>query len=120
MSVATIQNVTIVSTWTVKATADTDAGKPITPAGGIAGADAHILGIASQTVLNGEDLSVITQGQAEVIAGGLITAGDYVKVGTGGKFLSADAAAFAAGKVVGKAITGASADGDKFTFMIIC
>lgn len=119
--VKTLQNViqgTVISTIAAEGI---NAGVPVkgtTTAATNAAADDHILGIAMQTVETDDDLSVLASGQCDVVAGGIITAGDYVKVGTTGKFLSADATAFAAGKVVGKAISSAAADGDSVTILV--
>lgn len=118
MSVLVLQNVVPVMKLSVILAATTDAGKPLDGAGNIVAADGHIAGIAMDNGIAGDDVAILAQGQCDVIAGGAITAMDYVKVGTGGKFLSADAAALAAGKVIGKALTGASGDGVTFTLLV--
>jgi hypothetical protein len=102
----------------VKATAALKAGDPVSAAGAVAVADAHILGVAIQTVANAEDVGVMAIGQIEMVAGGAITALDYVKVGSTGKVLTADAAALAAGKVIGKAVSATTADGQKVTVLV--
>lgn len=100
-------------------TATITAGQPVSPAGAVAAADTHIIGIAIEdTGIAATDDKLSTalwSGEADVVANGAITAGDYIKVGASGKFLSADATALAAGKVVGKAKTAASGDGKTFT-----
>lgn len=115
----TLQKVIKGRVLSVVAAEDITAGKPVTAGGNIAAADAHMLGIAMNEVLTGQDLGVLADGQCEVIAGGAIAALSYVKVGAGGKFLAADAAALAAGKVVGKAVTAAAANNDPVTILIL-
>lgn len=113
-----------VHTTSFTATGALTAGDPVNAAGAQAAADAHIIGIATESIATGDlstgsaDTSAMTLGECQVTANGVITAGDYIKVGSTGKFLSADAAALAAGKVVGKAKTGASGDGVKFIAFI--
>lgn len=97
------------------------AGQPVGFDGNVAGANAHIMGIAIEDtgVAATDDLkSTAITGEIDVVANGAISAGDFIKVGASGKFLSADATAFAAGYVVGYAKTAASGDGKTFTAFI--
>lgn len=103
---------------TFVATGTITPGQPVGLDGAVASADAHILGICKFDVDATDYGSVICIGKANVVAGGAITAGDYVKVGTAGKYLSADATALAAGKVVGKALTTVTDDGDTVEIIV--
>ncbi len=111
-------------TTSFTATGAFSAGQPVSHAGALASANGHILGIALEDIATGDlstgnaDTSAMSIGECQVTAGGAITAGDYIKVGSSGKFLTADATAFAAGYVVGVAKTTASGDGVKFIAQI--
>jgi hypothetical protein len=101
----TLQNVLVGFRTSAKANTTIAAGQPVDAAGNIVAADGHMLGVALNDAVLNDDIGLLSLGQCDVIAGGVITALDYVKVGTGGKFLSASAADLAAGKAVGKAAT---------------
>jgi hypothetical protein len=109
---------------TITATAIITAGQPYAFDGTVAAADAHILGIATEDIAstdlgtNSAITSAIVAGEVTVTANGAIAAGDYVKVGAAGKFLTASAADLAAGKVVGTAKTASTGDGVDFVLMV--
>ena len=73
-----------------------------------------VIGVALINAKAGEKVTVVTEGVVEVVAAGTINAGDKVQSAAGGKVAtwSASAAGDSA-KIIGIALTSASADGDK-------
>ncbi len=73
-----------------------------------------VIGVALINAKAGEKVTVVTKGVVEVVASGSISAGDKVQSAAGGKVAtwSASAAGDSA-KIIGTALTSASADGDK-------
>jgi len=75
--------------------------------GNVASAGAAALGVLQAATDSGEQAPVGAQGIFLVIAGGAISVGEAVEVGTGGK-----AAAYSAGVSIGRALDEATTDGD--------
>lgn len=96
------------------------AGNAVGFDGNVAAANARLLGVAIEDTgtAAGDDTisSALYFGEADVVANGAISAGDYIKVGASGKFLSAGSTFD--NKVVGTAKTAASGDGKTFTAFI--
>lgn len=93
-------------------------GQPVGFNGQLAAADAPILGICMEDVDSTHDTGAAMVGIIEVTGGGAIAVGAHIKVGAGGKFLTAVDADRTAGKVVGRAYTICSGDTVKFQALI--
>lgn len=86
----------------------------------VASAGSTAIGIAQRAVLSEEKaVPVTTGGHTKAVAGGAITAGSRVKVGTGGKLVAVGGeAAGTVVEVIGFAETSTSADGDIFELLL--
>lgn len=92
----------------VQGTADDQAKAP-------GGAAARCLGVVDETTTVGRGVRVITHGECVAMAGGVIAAGDIVKMETEGDFIVANAADV---ETAGKARSSAAADGDEFILWV--
>ncbi len=73
-----------------------------------------VIGVALIDAKAGEKVTVVTEGVVEVVASGAISAGDKVQSATGGKVAKWTASSAGdSAKIIGTALTSASADGDK-------
>lgn len=73
-----------------------------------------VVGVAMKDAAANELVTVVTEGVVELTASGAIAAGDRVAADAGGKVKAWSAAAAGdSAKIVGVALTSASADGDK-------
>ena len=105
-----------VLTVTVKAAAAITANRFITATGAVPAADANVLGVACAKADAADDLvPVQVLGVALVEAGEAVPAGSAVETNADGKAEVQDGA----GKIVGRALTAASADGDLFQVLLI-
>lgn len=101
-------------------TAAINAGQPVTPAGGLAGAGVAIQGIAMETVdstdaaESGFVSTVLVMGECELTAGAAIAIGAAIEVGTSGKFIT-----LASGRQIGIALEAAAGDGSTFKALIM-
>ncbi|ADB58550.1 capsid cement protein [Archaeoglobus profundus] len=96
--------------------------KTVAPTGG---ASSKVIGVALINANAGENVTIVTEGVVEVVAAGAIAAGDKVQSAAGGKvakFSATKTYTDSAGntvdvddatKIIGIALTSASADGDK-------
>ena len=99
---------------TVLATAAITAERFVTGAGATAAAAGNCLGVARSDAKIGEHTPVDVLGTAIVVAGGPIAADGLIQVGANGK-----AVAKAAGATVARALTAATADGDRIEVFLI-
>lgn len=118
MPVKVIQNTIAGIVLSVIAAQATDAGTPLTSTGTVVAANGHVFGVAMQTVETSQDVAVAATGYIEMVAGGAITVLDYVKVGSSGKVLTASNTDLTNGKVIGKAMATAGADGDNIMILL--
>jgi hypothetical protein len=83
----------------------------------LAGADAAALGIVAESVTTvGRPVNIVQEGETIAIAGDVVAAGQWVKVGTGGKLVPS------AGEDkhnIGRARTSAAADTDEFVLDVL-
>ncbi len=77
------------------------------------GASSKVIGVALIDAKAGENVTVITEGVVEVIAAGIIAAGDKVQSAAGGKVAKVTLGTDPDYNIIGIALTSASADGDK-------
>ena len=102
-------------TISVKAAAEITANRFITAAGAVPAQDANVLGVAVSKAAADERVPVQVLGVALVEAGEQIAAGAAVETNAAGKAETQDGA----GKIVGRALTAASADGDVIPVFLI-
>jgi len=86
----------------------------VTLAGATATAAGEAAGVAATDAESGDQFPVTVAGTAVVVAGGAITKGAAVEVGTGGKAVTQSA-----GVTVGIAVTAAAADGDRIEVLVL-
>jgi hypothetical protein len=98
---------------TVVATAAITGERFATMLGAVPAAGAGNVGVARHGAAIGEAVAVDINGQVTCTAGAAIAAGALVEVGTTGKAITK-----ASGIAVGRALTAAAADGNKFTLIL--
>jgi len=101
-------------TITQKAAASIPVSRFVDTGGVLATAAGRAFGVSRVAAEDGDNFGVHTLGTAIVEAGGVISIGDAVEVGTNGK-----AAAFSAGDKVGIALTASGGDGDLIEVYLI-
>ena len=75
-----------------------------------------VIGVALINAKSGEKVTVVTEGVVDVIAAGAVSAGDRVQSAAEGKVAKWTASAAGdSAKIIGTALTSASADGDKIS-----
>ena len=101
-------------TLTLIAMAVVDAHRAIAADGDYAATGEHMIGVSDTNSFVDDELAVDVLGTTTCEAGAAIVADALVQVGTNGKFITK-----AAGKVVGRALNAATADGSKFEILLL-
>jgi len=101
-------------TLTIIAAAIIEAHRAIALDGGYAAVGAHMHGVSDTNSFIDDELAVDVLGSTTCEAGAAIVVDALIQVGDDGKFITK-----AAGKVVGRALSAAAADGGQFEVLLL-
>ena len=101
-------------TLTIIAMAIIETHRAIGLDGNYAATGEHMVGVSDTTSFVDDELAVDVLGTSTCEAGAAIAADALIQVGADGKFITK-----AAGKVVGRALSAATADGSKFEALLL-
>lgn len=101
-------------TLTLIATAIVEAYRAIASDGDYAATGEHMIGVSDTNSFVDDELAVDVLGTTTCEAGAAIAADALIEVGVDGKFITK-----AAGKVVGRALSAAAADGSQFEALLL-